>query len=422
MTLWGDRWQDPFTPVGIFHTAHSCIAGLALTLGIFALGARLALAEVHASIVVDAQTGTVLESHNADKLAHPASLAKLMTLYITFQRLDSGKLTLDKQMRVSRHASAQQATRLGLRAGSSISVRSAILGIVTKSANDAAVVLAEDISGSEARFAGLMTRTAHQLGMLRTHFYNASGLPDARQWTTARDMSKLALAIIGDFPAYYHFFDVRSFLFHGRRVYGHDHLLDLYAGADGLKTGYIRTSGYNLVTSAVRHRRRLVGVVMGGATARARDRYMMTLLDRSFSMRAAPLEAARSADHSKSQRHAEASVKFASDEVRGDDEDAAGSHWVVQVGCDFSSAQSVRRVLESAVRTAPASLSKNKELVVKLPGAHYRARFSQLTKGTAIKACRTLSRTGFTCRFFDAPSSADSHMEASLAHSTEVHE
>ncbi|HET7104754.1 MAG TPA: D-alanyl-D-alanine carboxypeptidase family protein, partial [Terracidiphilus sp.] len=233
---------------------------------------RPAHAVVHASIVVDAETGVVLHAQNADHLAHPASLAKLMTLYITFERLDSGRLTLGQKLHISRHAASRQPARLGLRPGASISVRSAILAIVTKSANDAAVVLAEGITGSESRFARLMTRTARELGMQRTTFYNASGLPNRRQWTTARDMSTLALAIINDFPAYYHFFRVRSFRFHGRTIYGHDHLLGRYPGADGLKTGFIRASGYNLVTSAVRHQRRLVGVVLGGSTAASRDR------------------------------------------------------------------------------------------------------------------------------------------------------
>lgn len=406
------------TPLCSFPVSDSAIAGLVLTFAFFTLGARRAWAIVHASIVVDAQSGQVLQSHNANSLAHPASLTKLMTLYITFEQLERGKLKLGKELHVSRHAAAQQPTKLWLHPGSRISVQSAILGIVTQSANDAAVVLAEGISGSESRFALLMNRTAHRLGMKHTRFYNASGLPNARQWTTARDMSTLALALIGDFPGYYHFFSVRSFRFHGHQVYGHDHLLDLFAGTDGLKTGYIRASGYNLVTSAVRHDRRLVGVVLGGATAHARDRLMMTLLARAFSSRPSPLLEARSEKGSVEPARKMASVKLVSDKTEDESLDSAEDRqWVVQVGRDFSSQQSVRRSLKSAARTAPASLRNSRELVVKLRGNHYRARFARLSEDLAASACRRLSRKGFTCRYFNVgPSSAD-RAEASLSSS-----
>jgi D-alanyl-D-alanine carboxypeptidase len=404
MRLWKDRWSALVAAKNpaLAWNAHSAVAVVVLALAVFSCGSRSARAAVHASIVIDAQSGEVLHAHNADRRAHPASLAKLMTLYITFQQLDSGKLTLHQELPVSSHAAAQPPTKLYLRPGSEISVRSAILGIVTKSANDAAVVLAEGIAGSEPRFARIMTQKARELGMQRTTFYNASGLPNARQWTTARDMSNLALAIINDYPAYYHFFGVRSFTFHGRRVYGHDHLLDRYPGADGLKTGFIRASGYNLVTSAVRHHRRLVGVVMGGSSARSRDRHMMTLLNRGFSRRSTETLEARATDPPPTPQPKRASLKLASDVVQDDDADAPDAgHWIVQVGGNFLSAHSVRRVLKSAIRSAPSVLSPDRELVVKLRAHRYRARFSHLSEHQAVSACRALRRKKFTCRILN---------------------
>ncbi len=359
-----------------------------------------AQAAVHESIVIDAQTGEVLHAYNANQLAHPASLAKLMTLYIVFQRLESGKLKLNEELHVSRHAAAQQPTKLWLRPGSEITVRSAILGITTRSANDAAVVLAEAISRSEAGFAQLMTRRARELGMKNTRFYNATGLPNARQWTTANDMARLALVIINRFPNYYHFFSARSFRFHGHTIYGHDHLLNEYAGTDGLKTGYIRASGYNIVTSVVRRDRRLVGVVMGGRTAHARDQLMMALLNRGFATGPDETIAADDATGSAGGLDKQTSIKLVSATEDRDVGTPNHGHWVVQIGKDFSSKHSVRRVLKSAIRSAPHFLKPSRELVVKLQGRHYRARFSQMSEGMAIGACRTLLRKQFTCTVF----------------------
>lgn len=380
---------------------------------VFALP-HLACAAVHASIIVDESSGTIIYSRNAETRAHPASLTKLMTLFITFQQLKRGRLKLTQELRVSKHAAAQQPTKLWLRPGSTISVRSAILGITTRSANDAAVVLAEGIAGSESLFARRMTLTAHRLGMERTRFYNASGLPDRRQWTTAHDMAKLAIALIRDFPVYYSFFSVRSFKFHNGIIYGHDHLLDEYAGADGLKTGYIRASGYNLVTSAVRHNRRLVGVVLGGNTARSRDRMMMALLNRGFSSRPRVQTAG-------GRRLAAASVHkgdgVAQDHqdspttpeiVKADLEtsippDAENREGVIEIGGDFSNQAAVRRILSSAIRTVPGLLTSGSELVVKLHGRHYRARFRRLRESSAIRACNALHGKGFTCRIVRLP-------------------
>ncbi len=353
---------------------------------------------MHSSIVIDAQTGTVIEARNANARAHPASLTKLMTLYITFEQLESGKMRLSEKLPVSRHAASMQPTKLWLRPGSKISVRSAILGITTRSANDAAVVLAEAIGGTESHFAQRMNQTARKLGMNRTSFYNASGLPNRRQWTTAHDMAMLARAIIYQYPQYYHFFSVRSFVFHGHRIYGHDHVLSEFAGADGMKTGYTRSSGFNLVTSAIRHRRRLVAVVMGGRTARSRDRQMISLLRRGFAHRQRSTLAANRATHSRARRHATPSMEFVRKVSAHEDVERPVRHSsVIQIGDEFRSAHSVRRVLHSAVRSAPDLLSRNRELVVRLRGGRYRARFWHLSGETALRACRALRERKFTC-------------------------
>ena len=213
-----------------FHKG-SLTGGIAVVLAVMMLGSHLARAVVHASIVVDAHSGTVIEAYNSEVPVHPASLAKLMTLYITFQELKDGKLSLNEELPVSAHAASQEPTKLWLRPGSKVSVRSCILGITTRSANDAAVVLAEAIGGSESSFAQRMTATAHWLGMTHTTFRNATGLPDPPDWTTAHDMARLAIALINGFPQYYHFFSARSFQFRGRTIYTLDNLLYEYRGA-----------------------------------------------------------------------------------------------------------------------------------------------------------------------------------------------
>jgi D-alanyl-D-alanine carboxypeptidase len=237
---------------------------------------------VHESIVIDAQTGQILSENNPDALTYPASLTKLMTLYLTFQALDSGRLRLDTRLPVSAWAASQAPTKLGLRPGDTVSVRSLILGIVTRSANDAAVVLAEGLGGSEPAFAEEMNAEAQRLGMTRTVFRNASGLPNPEQHTTARDMARLALALQRDFPREYAFFDTKEFDFRGTEILGHDHLLNWYPGADGMKTGFTDASGFNLVTSAVQNGHRLIGVVLGGTSWASRDREMAALLDQGF--------------------------------------------------------------------------------------------------------------------------------------------
>ncbi|MGH6728227.1 MAG: serine hydrolase [Pseudolabrys sp.] len=236
----------------------------------------------YSSIVVDANTGAVMQATNADSPRHPASLTKMMTLYLLFERLEAGKIKLTTEMPVSAHAAAQAPSKLGLKPGQNIAVETAIRAIVTKSANDVAVVLAEALGGNEAEFARLMTAKAHALGMKHTTYHNASGLPDDQQITTARDEAILGRAIQDRFPSYYHYFSTRTFAFHGKLMRNHNHLLGNVAGVDGIKTGYIHDSGFNIVTSVHRGSRHIVVVVFGGRTANARDARVRNLIDNTI--------------------------------------------------------------------------------------------------------------------------------------------
>ena len=236
----------------------------------------------YASLVIDGRTGAELYSRNADTKRYPASLTKIMTLYMTFDALKRGEWKLSTRLKVSRRASRQPQTRLGLKAGQTISVRQAILALVTRSANDVASVIAENLAGTELRFAARMTSKARKLGMRRTTFRNASGLPNRGQLSTARDMVRLAKAIKKAFPQYYPYFRTKQFRYKGRVYKNHNKLLGRYAGTEGIKTGYTNASGYNLVASVKRDGKHLIGVVFGGKTGARRDRHMIRLLDRGF--------------------------------------------------------------------------------------------------------------------------------------------
>jgi D-alanyl-D-alanine carboxypeptidase len=240
--------------------------------------ARQSYNPAFSSIIVDGNSGATLSANNPDASRHPASLTKIMTLYLLFERLEAGKMTLDSEMEVSAHASQQAPTKLGLRPGQTIRVEDAIKGLVTRSANDAAVVIAEAIADDEADFAKLMTRKARALGMTRTVYRNASGLPDDNQVTTARDQSTLGRAIQDRFPRYYRYFSTVAFNYRGHSIRNHNRLLGNVEGVDGIKTGYTRASGFNLVTSMRRGNRHLVGVVLGGRSGGSRDAAMRNLL------------------------------------------------------------------------------------------------------------------------------------------------
>ena len=234
----------------------------------------------YAALVIDANSGRTLYEASAQSPRYPASLTKMMTLYMLFEALQQGRVSLATQIPVSATARTRPPTKIGFKAGESIDVQSAIRALATKSANDVAVAVAEFLGGSESEFARAMTARAGQLGMRSTVFRNASGLPDASQRTTARDMAVLGMALRRNFPRYYGYFGAREFAFRGRTIRGHNDLIGRVRGVDGIKTGYIRASGYNIVTSVNADGRRLVVVVMGADSARSRNDHVEELIAR----------------------------------------------------------------------------------------------------------------------------------------------
>ncbi len=244
--------------------------------------AQRAEAGPYAALVVEVESERVLYEQNANELRHPASLTKMMTLYLLFEALSRGQLTLDSPMVASAHAVSKPPSRLALKVGDTLTVEEGILGLVTQSANDAATVIAETLGGSEPAFADMMTQKARQLGMNSTVFRNAQGLPDPNQWTTAWDMYRLGKALMKNFPQYYPYFATEKFWFQGHEFHNHNHLLGKCEGVDGIKTGFINSSGFNLVASAKRNGVRLVGVVFGGPSHARRDAHMREILDDGF--------------------------------------------------------------------------------------------------------------------------------------------
>lgn len=237
----------------------------------------------YASIVIDAASGTVLSESNADKSLHPASLTKVMTLLMLFEALENGNVRLNDKIFISKHAAAQQPSKLGIAAGGSIRVEDAILAVVTKSANDIATAIGEHLAGTEGRFALRMTRRAHDIGMSRTTFRNASGLHNPGQVTSARDMAILARYILFRYPNYYRYFGTKQFTYRGKTMTNHNRLMNSYPGMDGFKTGFINASGFNLIASAKQDGRRLIGVVFGGRSWKTRNDHMAVLLNTGFS-------------------------------------------------------------------------------------------------------------------------------------------
>jgi D-alanyl-D-alanine carboxypeptidase len=266
------------------------LAGVVLSLTL--LSATPVWAQVgsarYSAIIVEARTGKVIMGVNQDELRFPASLTKLMTLYMTFEALRDRRIQLNQYMPVSAWAAEQPPSRLGLQPGEAITVEQAILGLVTKSANDAAAALGELLGGSEDRFAQMMTLRARALSMNRTNFRNASGLPDPNQWTTAHDLATLGRRLVLDFPQLYGYFGVSGFVWRNRVIPNHDTMLRTYPGADGMKTGFTDYAGHNLVTSAVRGGTRLIGVVMGTSSNAERDQHMAMLLDDGFNQMNSP--------------------------------------------------------------------------------------------------------------------------------------
>jgi D-alanyl-D-alanine carboxypeptidase len=237
----------------------------------------------YASIVIDAETGTVISQRYADKKLHPASLTKVMTLLMLFEAMESGSVRLNDRIRISQKAASQAPSKIGLSAGSSIRVEDAILSLVTKSANDISVAIAEHLAGSESRFAQRMTSRAHSIGMNSTRFVNASGLHNPGQISTARDMATLARYVIHRYPNYYRYFGTKQFTYRGKTMTNHNRLMNTYPGMDGFKTGYVNASGFNLIASAKRNNNRLIGVVFGGRTSKSRNDHMAEILNSGFS-------------------------------------------------------------------------------------------------------------------------------------------
>jgi D-alanyl-D-alanine carboxypeptidase len=331
-----------------------------------------ARAAERAWIVVDAATGAVVKAHRPEMRHYPASLTKMMTLYMVFDALAGGELHLDDRMYVSPHAQQMPPTELGLRAGDRIEVETAIKALVTKSANDAAVVIAEHLAGTEWDFAMAMTRTARRLGLDDTKFRNASGLPHPYQVTTAQDMAVLARALIDDYPGYYKYFSLKRMRYQGRVYRNHNNLLGRYDGVDGIKTGYIDAAGYNLVASAKRDGRRVIAVALGGRSAAARDRRVAELLDVGFKQlprRLPPVPDAKPG--------------------RGG--------YAVQVGA-FASRPAAERTAKRALEEARQSLAGGIRRIGHLAERGlYRARISGLSHSDAQTACTRLQRRGMDC-------------------------
>lgn len=345
-----------------------------------------------AAISVDAASGDVLFSRNADARRYPASLTKVMTLYLAFDALDSGKLRLNDRLVISPHAAAQPPTKLGLRAGSSIPVKDALNVIVVRSANDLAVALAEKLGGSEAGFVRQMNRKARALGMRHTHFANASGLPNPRNVTTARDLAVLARAMVRRHSERYALFDQSRTHYRGRVIYGHNPLLR-QPGIDGMKTGYIGASGFNLMTSGVRRGHRVIAVVLGGSTAAVRDRYMVRLMDASF-----VAAATRETDHPVlvseilSGHKRSPHIQLASSVRRAK---PPASRWRVQVGA-YSSAEASSARLAELAKQHPQHFDEDDGHVTPANGL-YLARFAADSRSDAEEDCQLLEREGADC-------------------------
>jgi D-alanyl-D-alanine carboxypeptidase len=324
-----------------------------------------------ATLVIEAETGEILLRANETARAYPASLTKMMTLYLVFDALASGSINFNRDIVTSKLAARQPASRLGLKPGETITVREATLSLVTKSANDAAMVLAEAIGGSERRFVRQMNIKARKLGMMRTRFRNPTGLYHSAQVSTALDMAILARALWRNHPQRFSLFATRNFRYGGRTYRNHNRLLDSYAGVDGIKTGYLRASGYNLAASVERDGRRLIGIVLGDGTGKARDQRMVGLFDRAFARVSTQQAAAK----------------------------GGNSGWAIQLG-SYHRLASARLAFTRAARRAPNLLARARTVIVPILGKHgvrYRARLVGLSSAFAQSLCQKLDKGGMPC-------------------------
>ena len=361
----------------------------------------------YAAIVIEERTGRVLFSRNADKKLYPASLTKIMTLYMVFEELEAGRLTLDTRLPISKVAASRSPSKLYLPVGSSISVENAILALVTKSANDVATAVGEKLAGTERAFAGKMTRKARALGMVNTTFKNASGLPNRKQHSTARDMSRLGVAIRRDFPQYYHYFSRTKFSYNGRKYGNHNKLLRGFEGTDGIKTGYTGASGFNLVAATERNGVRLIGVVFGGRSGASRDAHMMKILAtqfrrvKPFAVRqiAAPAPPPPRPNVPQRPQTKQAVTELASLFAPQEAVISNPQSWAIQVG-SFSrrvnahkAALEARRNAKAVLGLMPAELS----VVVRGEMPLWRVRFGDLKETEARAACAALFSSGKAC-------------------------
>jgi D-alanyl-D-alanine carboxypeptidase len=354
----------------------------------------------YAELVVDANTGTILFEKNAEQTRHPASLTKMMTLYLLFEALEKKEVSMSTLLPVSAKAAGQPPTNIFLDDGDQVPVRTAIEALIIRSANDVAMVVAEALGNSQDGFALMMNKKARELGMSRTRFYNPSGLPDDRQVTTAMDMAKLGIALRRDFPEHYHYFSQDDFSFNGRTYTTHNRLLGRYPGADGIKTGYIRASGFNLVTSVERGRTRLVGVVLGGRTGAARDQEMMDILDQTF-MNLANKPQGRSIPVTPSAPKPKA-VEPKTPEtapVEAPPAESAVESWGIQVGAylDQTQAQTALNAAESLAKAPLADAVIEISTIDRAGQTYYRARLLNLSNADAREACNLLTRENRSC-------------------------
>lgn len=365
-----------------------CIATVVLLFGNTSFAGPIK--RTQSSIVIDAASGKVISSSNADERRYPASLTKLMTLYIAFDALDKGKLKLSDRLKVSRNAANRAPSKIGVKAGETISVEDTIKALIVKSANDCATVMAEALGGTEENFAKIMTKTAKDLGMKHTVFKNASGLPDPQQKTTARDMAILGSAVYHHFPEYYDLFSTTKFTYQGKTHYTHNHLLKKFAGTDGMKTGYTAAAGYNIVTSAERDGNRVIAVVMGHNTIKERDFKVASLMNSGF----------QKIDRRKSHRmfaKIEAVPQNTSSSTVKTDKDAS---WAIQVGAfsNYAKARSYALDIQSSLRPAyAAKTSVNVEPYSKGYSVVYRSQLVGLKKNEADKSCYQLQREKKSC-------------------------
>ncbi len=349
----------------------------------------------YASLVMDADTGRVLHAVNADTRNYPASLTKMMTLYMVFDALERGEITMNTRWTASARVARQPASKLGLGRGQSITVHDAIYALITKSANDVASLVGEGLAKSERDFALAMTARARKLGMNSTTFRNASGLPNRGQLSTARDMAVLALALIRDHSKYYSMFATAKFEYEGRTFKNHNKLLASYQGTDGIKTGYIRASGFNLVASVKRDGRRLIGVVFGGDSSRKRNRHMITLLDKGFALLDNELTVASAAP---------ADIKPALASVVSNEPTVvklpAHLSWGIQVGA-FKQKVLAGQVAHEASAIVPKIMGTGFVTVVPFKKQSgeilYRSRIHGITKKQAYRACKVLKKRKMGC-------------------------